>query len=174
MSNKLQKVKGPSPIVVPGDVILPDIPKKLGRPSRFSQHLANKLCKELSLGRSLRTIYRDNDWCPDISTIFNWMHKFPKFLEQYAHAKEESADALADEILSIADDSSNDWMTIGKGDNVYEVENREVTNRSRLRIDTRKWLASKLKPKKYGEHLDLTSDGKPLPTPIYGGKSLEK
>jgi hypothetical protein len=44
----------------------------------------------------------------------------------------------------------------------YNVENKEWTNRSRLRIDARKWVASKLKPKVYGDKTDITSGGEQL------------
>ena len=64
-----------------------------------------------------------------------------------------------EEILEIADDGSNDLMTITKGDLSYEAENKEVTNRSRLRVDARKWIASKLKPKKYGDKVDMAHSG---------------
>ncbi len=78
---------------------------------------------------------------------------------------------MSEDILDIADDGSNDLMTIQKGNTEYEIENKEVTNRSRLRVDTRKWLMSKMKPKKYGDKIDHTTNGKDLPSPIYGGKS---
>lgn len=59
--------------------------------------------------------------------------------------KEEQSELMVEDMLEIADDGSNDYMTI-EGDKSYNVEDKEVTNRSRLRIDTRKWIASKLKP----------------------------
>jgi hypothetical protein len=97
---------------------------------------------------------------PSVQTVFSWMRRFPKFLEQYARAKEESADALTDEMLEIADNARNDWMERHGKDDAGWVANGEHIQRSRVRIDTRKWLASKLKPKKYGERMDLTnSDG---------------
>ena len=70
------------------------------------------------------------------------------------------ADTLADEITDIADDSSNDWMDrkTKSGDTIRVIDH-EAINRSRLRVDARKWIASKLKPKKYGEKLDLTHQG---------------
>lgn len=86
---------------------------------------------------------------PSVQTVFSWMRKHPEFLEQYARAKEESADALADEILDIADDSTNDTVETEDGVRV----NHENIQRARLRVDTRKWIASKLKPKKYGDKL---------------------
>ena len=133
----------------------------MGRPSDYTQELAQRLCAEIAQGKSLRTVCAP-DGMPSIQTVYNWIHNIPGFLEQYAHAKDDSADALIEDMVDIADDGTNDFMTITKGDLTYEVENKEVTNRSRLRVDTRKWIASKLKPKKYGDKLDLTSDGKEL------------
>ena len=145
-----------------------------GRPTDYTQELADRICAELAQGKSLRTVC-SIEGIPSIQTIFNWIRTKEGFVEQYARAKQESADAMADEILDIADDGTNDWMTITMpGGYKKDVENREVVNRSKLRVDTRKWLMSKMKPKVYGEKLDLTSDGKVLPTPIYGGKSETK
>lgn len=92
---------------------------------------------------------------PDKSTVFKWLRTQPGFVDQYARAKEESADAHADDILEIADDGTNDWMERknSEGENVGWQVNGEHIQRSRVRIDTRKWLASKLKPKKYGDKL---------------------
>lgn len=141
---------------------------KVGRPTNYSQKLADEICHQLAQGLSLRTVCKSEEM-PAISTVFNWFRTKKGFVEQYARAKQESADAMAEEILDIADDGSNDFMVITKGNKEYEVENKEVTNRSRLRVDTRKWIMSKMKPKKYGDKLDVTSNGKALPNPIYGG-----
>lgn len=144
----------------------------MGRPSIFTPELALEICNRLSNGDSLRSVCRASDM-PDKTTVLRWLRDMPDFQIQYARAKEESADALVDEMLEIVDDGSNDLMTITKGNVEYEVENKEVTSRSKLRFEARKWIASKLKPKRYGEKLDLTSDGKPLPTPIYASRSVE-
>jgi hypothetical protein len=143
---------------------------KKGRPEIWSQDLADAVCFKIAHGYSLRTVCKDKD-LPGMTTIFKWLREREDFAKQYARATEERTEAMAEDILDIADDGSNDLMTIQKGDKTYEIENKEVTNRSRLRVDTRKWLMSKMKPKKYGDKLDLTSDGKVLPTPIYGGVS---
>jgi hypothetical protein len=74
-------------------------------------------------------------------------------MQQYARAKEAQADAFAEEMLDIADDGTNDWMTKRFGETEVEMPNPEVLQRSKLRVDTRKWLMSKLQPKKYGEKL---------------------
>ncbi|CEJ71270.1 hypothetical protein BN1195_03615 [Chryseobacterium oranimense G311] len=112
------------------------------------------------VGTPLRTILK-RVGMPSSSTFFIWLDD-ESFSKRYARAKEVQAEALADEILEIADDGTNDYMTIVKGDMKYNVENREVTNRSRLRVDTRKWILAKILPKKYGDKLDLTSDGQQI------------
>lgn len=135
-----------------------------GQPTIFSEEIANKLFTQIATtSKSLRTICKDPDM-PCVATILNWLAEgdkedgkpeFKAFLAQYARAREQQADFLAEEILEIADDGSNDLMTVTRGDTTYEQENKEVTNRSKLRVEARKWIASKLKPKKYGDRLDL-------------------
>ena len=134
-----------------------------GRPSEFTEEKATAICAELAEGRSLRSVCTAEDM-PCIATVFNWLKKYPQFLAQYARAKEESADALADEMLDIADDARNDWMRRNHGeDDPGWVANGEHIQRSRVRIDTRKWLASKLKPKKYGDSTAITGpEGGPI------------
>lgn len=74
---------------------------------------------------------------------------------------------MAEDILDIADDGTNDYMMRERPDGTeYELVNSEHIQRSRLRVDTRKWLMAKMKPKKYGEKLDLTTKGDKLPAPI--------
>lgn len=97
----------------------------------------------------MRTVCKA-DGMPDKKTVFRWLRSHPEFAKQYAIAKEEAADAWAEEILDIADDGTNDWITDEKGRTVF---NGEHVQRSRVRIDTRKWIASKLKPKKYGDKI---------------------
>jgi hypothetical protein len=79
--------------------------------------------------------------------------------EQYARSKNIQLENIADEMVDISDNGSNDFMTIVKGNESYEVENKEVVNRSRLRIDTRKWILSKLNPKKYGDKIEVDHKG---------------
>lgn len=126
-----------------------------GRPSSYTQEIADKICDEIATSsRSIKTIC-DADDMPSSITVLKWLRDFPDFLSQYTRAKEMQADYLAEEMLDIADDGSNDFMTITKGDESYEVENKEWTSRSKLRVEARKWIASKLKPKKYGDKLEV-------------------
>jgi hypothetical protein len=135
-----------------------------GRPSEFSQAIADEICSQLADGTSLRTVCLGDDM-PSKATVFKWLRTYPEFLSQYARAKEESADALVEEMNDIADDGSNDWMERHDkdGKSIGWQLNGEHVQRSRLRIDTRKWAASKLKPKKYGEKLAVGGDeGAPI------------
>lgn len=98
--------------------------------------------------------------------MFKWLREHKLFSEQYTRAKQEAADAMAEDILDIADDGHNDWMERNYGEDTVWVTNGEALQRSKLRVDTRKFLMAKMKPKVYGDKLDLTSDGKALPQPI--------
>lgn len=118
-----------------------------GRPSDFTQEIANKICEQLSEGQSLRSICLPEDM-PARSTIFLWLANNKTFSDQYAHAREEQADTLFDEVVAIADEAGN-----------------EDVQQARLRIDARKWVAGKLRPKKYGEKIQQEvsgADGAPL------------
>jgi hypothetical protein len=130
----------------------------LGRPSSYTPEMALAICERLVEGESLRAITR-SEGMPHIGTVFRWMEAFPDFREQYTRAREIQAEAFADEMTEIADDASNDWMARNDPDNPGWVANNDHINRSRLRIDTRKWIASKLKPKKYGDFKHVEHSG---------------
>lgn len=138
--------------------------RKVGRPSDYTQEAAIRICAKLSIGKSLRTVCSSKKM-PSVATVFKWMRDYPEFLNQYARAKEESSDAMAEEILDIADDSLS---VIEEG---QEKKASAYAQAQRLRVDTRKWIMSKMKPKKYGDTIDITSGGEKLPAPIYGGTS---
>lgn len=133
----------------------------MGRPTVYTKELAYDICALLAEGKSMRSVCRMKGM-PSMQTVWRWIRENHDFREQYTRAKEESADALIEEMLDISDDGSNDFMTITKGKKSYNVENKEATSRSKLRVETRKWIASKLKPKKYGDKMDFTTGGKPM------------
>ena len=142
-----------------------------GRPSKITQEIIDIICEEIATSsKSLKTICADEK-LPAVRTVLKWLAEghestsgelLKRFVHQYARAREQQADFLAEEIIEIADDGSNDLMTITKGDISYEQENKEVTNRSKLRVEARKWIASKLKPKKYGDRVEIEHSGESL------------
>src|SRR5580704_13515149 len=126
-----------------------------GRPSAYTDEIADAICLRIAEGESLREICKD-DGMPDKVTALRWLQKpqYAEFRTQYARAREEQADRFADEILEIADDSTGDVEILPVTDGVAaEVVNHENIQRSRLRVDARKWAASKLAPKKYGDRV---------------------
>lgn len=106
---------------------------------------------------------------PAQSTVYLWLESKPDFSEQYATSRDCGLDAMAEETLEIADDGTNDWMKRqNKDGSTVDVVDSEHINRSRLRVDTRKWYLSKLAPKRYGERLQHEHSGPngvPLPGP---------
>ena len=124
----------------------------------YTDELGDEICSRIaSSSIGLKHICVDLDVA--YSTVTGWIYdsKHP-MSGKYARAKELQMEYLADEILDISDDGSNDLMTIVKGDMSYEAENKEVTNRSKLRVDSRKWLMSKLN-RKFADKVDLNHGG---------------
>lgn len=145
-----------------------------GRPSTYTQELADTMCQQIGMGYSMRKVC-EQPKMPAMSTFFKWLREHEEFSKQYARATEERAEAMAEDILDIADDGTNDVKIVtGKGGTEYYATDNDVIQRSKLRVETRKWLMAKMKPKKYGDKIDVTSDGKALPTPIMGGSSVNQ
>jgi len=123
--------------------------------------LFTTVCTRMCEGESIRSI------CADLNlakgTFFKWVNESKENSDQYARATKIRADVLFEEIFEIADDISRDNTENSKGET---IENKEWVNRSRLRIDSRKWALSKMLPKKYGDKLDLTSDGEALKSAV--------
>jgi hypothetical protein len=130
--------------------------RPIGRPSSFEAALGDAICERIADGQSLRAICLDENM-PNKATVFRWLadDRYLEFRDQYERAREAQADALFDDILDIADDGSNDWMERknAEGQNVGWSENGEALRRSVLRVDARKWMAGKLRPKKYGDKI---------------------
>jgi len=122
-----------------------------GRPSKFTQTLANTICDRIAKGESVRRICEDANM-PCRRTVNQWVADKEAFLRQYLRAREDQADFWAEQIIEISDNTDDDWTTKENADgSEYEAVDHEHIQRSRLRVDSRKWLASKLKPKRYGE-----------------------
>lgn len=133
--------------------------KDTGRPSDYTDEKADAICALLAQGWSLRKVieqgwteYKDIQF-PSMATVFKWMRENESFLKQYAQAKHESADAMAEEILDLSDNAPRAITGVDRSDGAR-------VQAVKLQIDTRKFLMAKMKPKRYGDKLDLTSDGK--------------
>jgi hypothetical protein len=130
----------------------PEDKLKMGRPLEYTKEMGDYICELVSsTGFGLLKLTKLYPELPDKITINRWRYRVPDFRHQYAMAKIEQADILAEECLEIADDDSGDTKLSPDG---FELCNTEFIARARLRVDTRKWLASKLLPKQYGQQAE--------------------
>lgn len=135
---------------------------QIGRPSVYTQEVADLICARISEGESLRTICKD-DALPTRSTVHLWVVQDREgFSDQYARARQAQAYKWAEDILDIADDGLNDTYVDENGKARIDFD---VIQRSRLRVDTRKWLLSKVLPKIYGDKLAVVG-GAPSDSPV--------
>lgn len=118
----------------------------MARPRILTKELGTKICARIAKGESLRKIDKD-DKMPSVSSIIRWLvdDEYKWFRAQYEAACNTKAEVMFDELLEIADNTKSEVM------------------RDRLRVDTRKWYLSKIMPKKFGDKMDVTSGGKPIP-----------
>ena len=132
----------------------------MARPSDYNPEITALICARMSEGESVRSICRD-EAMPDKATVFRWLALHAEFRDQYARALDARTDAMAEEILEIADDGTNDTVTDNDG---HTITNHDAIARSRLRVDARKWLMARMSPKKYGDRVEnvLTGGEKPI------------
>lgn len=135
----------------------------MSRKTSYTRELSDEICRRVADGETLPNICRDAH-IPARTTINQWiMDKRDGFHIRYAEAKTRQLELIAEEMLDIADDGRNDWMRSRDPENNGYRFNGEHAQRSRLRIDTRKWLLVKLLPDKYGDRVAHTGvNGKDL------------
>jgi len=120
--------------------------------TKEKQEIINTICKEVADGKSIRQITKENDNLPHRDTINEWFASSKDFADQYARAYKESASIFAEDIISISDNRGGDTFFNTNG---VEKVDHAVINRDRLRVDSRKWVASKRNPKKYGDKIEV-------------------
>lgn len=129
----------------------------MGKP-KFSEDVREELLARLAKGESMATIDKDPRM-PSWTTVTNWLNSDPDFVVKYARAREAQADYFVEQMIAIADEASADTVQA-----------------ARLQIETRKWIAAKTRPKKYGDKLAIggaddlppvqTLDASKLPTDV--------
>jgi hypothetical protein len=115
--------------------------------------IINTICKQLCTGRSLRNIIENDKGLISMPVFYEWLDANELFAKQYARACNIRQEILFEEILEISDDSSKDHTPFTGG---------VVVQRDKLRADSRKWILSKMNPKKYGDKTDITTNGNEL------------
>ena len=125
---------------------------KMGRPTSYTPELGPLICDGLASGKSLRRVC-DDEAMPDKSTVVRWLLRvedpaFDDFRAQYASARAVQYELMVDDVVDIADDSTNDYVLQATGEGAELAKfNPEAVARARLRVDTRKWFLSKVLPK---------------------------
>lgn len=137
-----------------------------GRPTKYTEQLADEICERLAGGEALIRICRPDDM-PHESTVRQWDRvsfetrndaspKYPGFYTKYAHARDLGIDHLAEETIEIADDGRNDTYIDDEGN---EQVDHDHIRRSQLRVAARQWYISKVAPKKYGDKQEIKHSG---------------
>lgn len=117
---------------------------------KFNQEIFDKICDRLAEGESLRKICKDKD-LPHARDVSKWLDEMPEIRPQYARARDKQHDFWAQQIMEIADEDA-ERDADGRRDPAHVAQKR-------LQIDSRKWLLSKLAPKKYGDVTTIKGDG---------------
>ena len=137
----------------------------MARPTIYTPELADAICEQLAACGSLRAVCR-MEGMPNRSTIMRWVvDDIDGFAAKYARAKDLGIDEFVEETLEIADDGTNDYMNTANGPQL----DSEHVQRSKIRIETRRWLAERMAPKRYGvkQGLELTGkDGGPMQSQV--------
>lgn len=128
-----------------------------GGQTLYTRQIADRICQQLSEGMTLNQICRQPGM-PARPTVLLWVREDRDgFADRYAQAREMLYDHWADEAIDISDDGTNDFMERQSRDGESKfVYNREHVDRSKLRVDTRKWMLTKLKPERYGDKIEQT------------------
>lgn len=138
-----------------------DTKRKLGRPTDYTKDMADKICEKISGGLSLRAICAEPGM-PARGTVYRWLIENADFQDQYTRARDKQADYFAEEIIEIADSAEAESAAVAK---------------AKLQIDARKWAASKIAPKKYGDKQEIdvkSSDGSMTPAVRLNAEEFRK
>ena len=126
-----------------------------GRPSSYTKDIAAEICAQIAEGSHLAKVCKA-DGMPHLRTVYRWLQDREEFSAAYDRARQVRAETWEGEIAEIADDTSQDFIDKTKPDGeTYRAFDAEHVQRSKLRIDSRKWLMAKAAPKRFGEHLNI-------------------
>lgn len=139
----------------------------MGRPTKYTKELAELICERIATSNRGIVSICESDDTPDYVTVRRWINSNEEFRNMYARAKEDQADYLADEMIRISDTELRTDTEYSGGEN-SGITTSDNVQRSRLMIESRKWLAMKLKPKKYGDRLDVEHSGTVINVKVQG------
>jgi hypothetical protein len=127
--------------------------------AEWSEELSEIFSEIATTPKSLEAICKANPSLPSARTVYRLIDSNEDICQRYTRAKEAQLQILADQLVDLADtDRICEKITI-KADGSREVVILDQVERTKVQIDTRKWLLAKLAPKKYGDAAKLTLDG---------------
>jgi len=107
----------------------------MGAPSSYTTEIAERICEEIAAGKHLHLLCTE-DWAPAERTVYQWLRARDDFAQMYAHARERQQEVFAAQVVLIADTEKD-------------------PARARNMMDARKWHASKVAPKKWGDRVEI-------------------
>jgi hypothetical protein len=134
--------------------------KPMGRPSSYTPEIGTEICERMAEGKGLRQICEAEDM-PHRTTVMRWIEGNEGFRDQYARARDAMYDWIAEEIIRISDDASGDYFIEDRDGKSIVVPDHARVQRSRLQVDSRKWLLSKLS-RRYADKPQMDDEPKQL------------
>lgn len=129
-----------------------------GRPSKYTEAIADEMCYRLSDGEPLRAICRD-DHMPAWRTVYDWMSSNEEFSARIARGRDLGMDAILEDTLKIADTPMVGVRKKYESGVVTEAVEEDMLGHRKLQIETRLKLLAKWNPKKYGDKVENTHKG---------------
>ena len=131
---------------------------------KYGPEISDKICSDIEAGMSVGQICRQDGY-PEKKSVYRWLAKHDEFLSDYRAAKISGIEALVDQMMDIANDASDDFKRDSNGELLRDKKGNRILDgehvqRSRLRIDTIKWVATKLVPRLYGDNKHVEVDVK--------------
>jgi hypothetical protein len=134
-------------------------PRSVGRPSKYTGNLADLICTRIALGNSLRKVCLADDM-PDITTIIRWTRENKEFCQQYDRACVDRGNHLAEEALEIADQTPETEPVRDKDGEIIDMRlHSAYVSWQKNRVDARRWFASKMSPKRFGDKVQTEVSG---------------
>ena len=124
--------------------------KTPGRKTKYNKKLAEKICNELSLGKSIREVLNSSSEYPCWQTLRTWINKYEDFKDAYVKAKQDGIEyilANCDKLLddALEDSKHKDKTDLGK------------THLIKAALDYGKWKAERINPHTYGKKNELNA-----------------
>jgi len=145
----------------------------IGRPTKYSEEITDRICEVISnSSKGIHAVCQE-EGMPSPSTVFKWLSENKTFSDKYARAKEAQADFMGEEMINLADTYRKTEIEY-HSDQGSSTTTQDNVQRSKLQIEARKWLMAKLHPKKYGDKMDVTTDGEKITSFNVGFKKQEE